>query len=73
MYISHDLLVLLVLLLRLFQALLTLTLDMMDDDGNDIVMESPREDFPSLDAIHSLSVLKPVCRVWKNACACRVG
>ena len=36
---------------RLFQALLTLTLDITDDD--DIVMESPREDLPSLDTIVS--------------------
>ena len=51
-YLSHDLLVLLMLFPRLFQALLTLTLDMMDDnDSDDIVMESPKEDFPSLDAI----------------------
>ena len=58
--ISHDLLVrMLVLFLRLFQALLTLTLDTMDDN-DDIVMESPREDFPPLDATYSLSVLKPV-------------
>ena len=50
------LLVSLVLFLRLFQALLTLTLDMTDDDDN-IVMDSPREDFSSLD---TTSVLKPV-------------
>ena len=36
------LLLLLVLFLRLFQALLMLALDMMDDD-NDIVKENPRE------------------------------
>ena len=53
MYISRDLLVSLVLFPRLFQALLTLTLDMMDDDDDDIVMESTREDFPSLDTIVS--------------------
>ena len=41
----------LVLFLRLFQALLMLTLDVMDHDSDDVVMESPREDFPSLDAI----------------------
>ena len=50
MYTSCDLLVLLVLFPRLFQALLTLALDMMDDDGDDIVMERAREDFQSLDA-----------------------
>ena len=39
-----------VLFLRLFQALLMLTLNMImmdDDNNNDIVMESPMEDFPS--------------------------
>ena len=50
-YVSHDLLVLLVLFLKLFQALLTSAMDMMDDDSDDAVMESPREDLPSLNAI----------------------
>ena len=47
---------------RLFQALLMYmhALDMMDDDNN-VVMESPREDFPSLNTIYSKSVLKSVC------------
>ena len=54
MYISHDLMVLFVSFLRLFQELLTLAVDMMDD-GDDIVMESPREDSPSLDAIVNVS------------------
>ena len=48
-----------VLFLRLFQALLMLALDMMDDD-NDVVMESPREDFPSLIGIYSINTGKKV-------------
>ena len=43
------LLIPLVLFLKLFQALLTLALGMMNDDNDDdVVMESPREDLPSL-------------------------
>ena len=45
----------LVLFPRLFQALLTVDLDMMDDDGDNIVIETPREDFPFLDAIVNVS------------------
>ena len=40
----------LVLFSRLFQALLTLALDMTDDDDN-IVMESPKGRLPSLNTI----------------------
>ena len=34
------------------------------DDNNDIVMKSPREDFPSLNTIISQLVLKPVWQVY---------
>ena len=44
------LLVLLVLFLRVFQVLLTLALDIMNDANDDVVMESPK-DFPYLNTI----------------------
>ena len=59
------LLVSLVLFSRLFKALLTLAPDMMDDGNGDMVMESLREDFPSLDTSYS-NYLKPDYAKYRN-------
>ena len=57
------LLISLVLFLRLFQALLILALGMMNDDkDDDVVMESPRDDCPSLNTIIVSVCMLSVCR-----------